>query len=133
MEPRVGTELLAQSLDRGEHSARIVGAAQARLPRPGDAVIHGGDAVAHRLPVAFHQRHVDGKTDAGPRHQLPLECVAVDIDDTGQHVQAARIDAAAVAGLAADGTDRTVRFVDVDGRVAPCAADQCLSALNSHV
>ena len=40
-----------------------------------------GDAVGDRLPVAFQERDVDRKSDARPRHHLPLERVAVNVDD----------------------------------------------------
>lgn len=49
------------------------------------------DAVSDRLPVAIGQCHVDRKIDAGAGHHLPLERIAVQIDDTRQHFQAARI------------------------------------------
>ncbi|MGY3225600.1 hypothetical protein ACVIM5_006207 [Bradyrhizobium sp. USDA 4512] len=53
---------------------------------------HGGDAVGDRLPVAVDQRHVGREVDAGARHHLPLERIAVQVDDAGQHQQATGID-----------------------------------------
>jgi hypothetical protein len=53
----------------------------------------GGDAVCDRLPVAVDQRHVDGKVDARAGHHLPLEGVAMQVDNARQHFQAACVDA----------------------------------------
>ena len=95
MEAGVGRELRPQALDRLEQLPGIVAAAQARLPGPGRGVKDRGDAVADRLPVAVDQRHIDREIDAGARHHLPLECIAMQIDDARQHQQAAGIDARA--------------------------------------
>ena len=81
MKAGVGAELRPHRLDRVEQPPGVVAAAQARLPRPGGGVKHRGDAVGYRLPVAFGQRDVDRKIDAGARHHLPLEGVAMDVDD----------------------------------------------------
>ena len=93
VEAGVRRQLRPQGLDGLEQLPCIVRAAQPRLPRPGRGVKHRGDAVGDRLPVAVDQRHIDGKIDAGARHHLPLERVAVQIDDARQHLQAAGIDA----------------------------------------
>jgi hypothetical protein len=53
-------------------------------------VEHRGDAVGDRLPVAVDQRDVDREIDARPRHHLPLERIAMQIDDARQHQKAAR-------------------------------------------
>ena len=53
---------------------------------------HRGDAVGDGLAVAVDQRDVDREVDAGARHHLPLEGIAMHIDDAGQHQQVARID-----------------------------------------
>jgi len=53
---------------------------------------NGGDAVTDRLAVAIKKGDVDGKIDTGSRHHLPLERVAVQIDDTRQHQEAPRIE-----------------------------------------
>ena len=55
-------------------------------------MIDGGDAVADRLPVAVDERDIDGKIDAGARHHLSFERVAMQIDDARQHHETARID-----------------------------------------
>jgi hypothetical protein len=57
------------------------------------------DAVADRLPVTVGQRHVDREIDAGARHHLPFEGVAVKVDDPGQHQQAIGIDAGRAAAM----------------------------------
>ena len=105
MTVRVGAERRPQGLDIAHQGARIVGAAQARLPRPGDAVKDRGDAIGDRLAVAVHQRDVDGKADAGPRHQLPLEGIAMNIDDAGQDIEPARVEGAAIAAIGTDCVD----------------------------
>ena len=51
-----------------------------------------GDAVRDRLPVAVDQRDVDREIDLGPRHHLPFERVAMQVDDAGQYQQVARIE-----------------------------------------
>jgi hypothetical protein len=40
-------------------------------------VIGGGDAVGDELSISVRQRHLVGEAHAGPRHQLPLERVAM--------------------------------------------------------
>ncbi|MGY4329216.1 hypothetical protein ACVWWG_003633 [Bradyrhizobium sp. LB7.2] len=88
----VGRELRALPFDRRHQAASIVGAAQARLPRTGRGVKHRGDAVADRLAVTVGERHIDREVDTGTRHHLPLEGIAMQIDDAGQHQQVARVD-----------------------------------------
>jgi len=51
-----------------------------------------GDAVTDRLPVTVDQRHVDREIDAGAGHHLPLKGVAMQIDNAGQHQQAAGVE-----------------------------------------
>ncbi len=87
VQPRVGGKARPQRRHRIDQRVRVLGAAQARLPRPGDAVKGGGDAVRDQLPVGVDQRHVDRKVDTGARHHLPLERIAVQVDDAGQHQQ----------------------------------------------
>jgi hypothetical protein len=55
-------------------------------------VKHRGDAVADRLAIAVGERHIDREVDTGTRHHLPLEGIAMQIDDAGQHQQVARVD-----------------------------------------
>lgn len=47
------------------------------------------DAVGDRLAVAIDQRDVDRKVHLWPRHHLPLEGIAMDIDDARQHHEVA--------------------------------------------
>ena len=92
MEAGVGGEVRALPLDRLQQPPRIVAAAQAWLPRPGRGVEHRGDAVADDLAVGVGKRDVDREIDPGARHHLPLEGIAMQIDDAGQYQQAARIE-----------------------------------------
>ncbi len=85
MQPGVDDEVRLEALQRRHEGPEGVGAAQPRLPGERDAVIGGGDAVAEELPVRLQERDVVGKVHARPRHQLPLERVAMNIDDAGQH------------------------------------------------
>ena len=69
-------------------------------------MIDGRDPVADRLPVAVDQCDVDWKIDPGARHHLPLEGIAMQVDDARQHQQTAGIDAGrAVAAIRAHGDD----------------------------
>ena len=56
-------------------------------------MVDGRNPVADRLPVAVNKRHIDRKIDAGARHHLPLEGVAMQVDNARQNQQAAGIDA----------------------------------------
>ena len=131
MEAGVGRKLRPHRLDRLQQPPRIVGAAQAGLPRPGGGVIDGGDAVADRLPVAVDKRHVDGKIDAGARHHLPLEGVAMEVDDTRQHQQAVGIDGERTAAMIrTDGDD--LAACDPQRRVDNFVAEQRPAAFDQH-
>ncbi|GCC49391.1 hypothetical protein chiPu_0033520 [Chiloscyllium punctatum] len=132
METRVGGELRPQRLDRIEQLPRIFRTAQARLPRPGRAMEDGGDAVGDRLPIAVDQCHVGREVDAWARHHLPLERIAVQIDDAGQHQEAAGIDMKRGAPLF--GVERA----DVAARGAQrglyeCTVNQRAPALDENV
>ena len=93
-------------------------------------MIDGGDPVADRLPVAVEQRHIDREIDAGARHHLPLERVAMQIDDARQHQEAAGVDAErAAAVVRADGGDLAARdpqrgFVEFVAEQGPAAFDE---------
>src|ERR1700722_12067275 len=100
MEAGVGGQLRPQGLDRLKQSPRIISAAKARFPGPCRGVTDGGNSVADGLPVAVDQCHIDGKIDAGARHHLPLERIAMQIDDARQHQQATCIDAKRTALMA---------------------------------
>ena len=73
-------------------ACHAVEAAQPRLPRQRHAVERRGDAVGEQLRLGVAQRDVGREIDAGPRLHLPLERVAVDVDDARQHQQAGRIE-----------------------------------------
>ena len=71
---------------------------------------HGGHAVADGLPVAVKQRQVDREIDAGARHHLPLERVAMEVDDARQHDEPARVDRQrTVPAFGSDGIDVAAR------------------------
>lgn len=99
VEAGIRGQLRPQRLDPLEQLPRIVGAAQPRLPGPGRRVIDRGDAIGDCLPVAVEQRHVDGKIYARTWHHLPLEGIAVQIDDFRQNLDAACIDGNGTACL----------------------------------
>ena len=44
------------------------------------------------LTVTFLKRQGERKRNAGPRHHLPLERIAMNIDDTGEHQEPAGVD-----------------------------------------
>ena len=100
METGIRRELRPHRLDGLQQIPRILRAAQARLPRPGRGMKNRGDAISDRLPVAVDQGHVDGKIDPGTRHHLPLERIAMQIDDSRQHQQVAGIDTERSAPMA---------------------------------
>jgi hypothetical protein len=85
VEAGIRRKLRPQALNRFEQCPCAVAAAKARHPRPSRGVKDRGDAVADRLTVAVGERHIDRKTDAGAGHHLPLERVAMQIDDARQH------------------------------------------------
>jgi hypothetical protein len=89
------------------------------------------DAVRQNLPVAVEQRDVDRKADARPWHHLPLECIAMDIDDTRQHEQAIGIDAAhgRSRSRSVQSGDLTA-LVNVDGYVGERAINQHAAAFD---
>ncbi len=89
--PGVAQQPGAQPLQRVQHLDHRVAPPQARLPRVGDAVEGGGDAVGHHLAVGVQQAHVHRQPDSRPRHDLALEGVAVQVDDAGQDQAAVRI------------------------------------------
>jgi hypothetical protein len=53
---------------------------------------HRRDAISDGLTVAVDQGHIDRKIDPGARHHLPLERIAMQIDDSGKNQQAAGIE-----------------------------------------
>jgi hypothetical protein len=132
MEAGVGGELRPHRFDRLEQSSRIVSAAQAGLPRPRRGVIDGRDAVADRLTVAVDERDIDGEINTGARHHLPLERIAVQIDDTRQHDEATCIDAeSAAAGFRTHGADLAAR--NQQRRILDFVAEQGPAAFDENV
>src|SRR5260370_39997209 len=91
------------------------------------------DAIGQRLPVAVEKRNVHGEVDAGPRHHLPLEGIAMDIDDAGQHDEAVGVDATSRRRVAADVADHPGRGRKMDGRAFEPVADEGASALDANV
>ena len=73
--------------------APLCQAAQSGLPRQGDAVERGGDAVGEQLQLGVRQGDVGGEIHAGARLHLAFERVAVDVDDARQHQQASGVEA----------------------------------------
>ena len=69
----------------------------------------GGDAVGEQLRLGITDRDLGGELDPGPRLHLPLERVAVQVDDPRQHEQAARVQRRAAAGAIADRSTRPAR------------------------
>src|SRR6185312_2308320 len=121
-----------QAFDRFEQQPSVVAAAQTRLPGPGRSMEDGGDAVGDGLAVAIEQRHVDRKIDAGTRHHLPLERIAVQIDNAGKHQKIARIDVQGGASIAS--ADVTNFSVDNSHRgFDDFAAEQGAAALDEDV
>ena len=89
----------------------------------------GGDAVRDQLPVGVDQRHVDRKVDTGPGHHLPLERIAVQVDDARQHEKVGCVDAErGSARRTADVDDLAVG--DSEGGFDQLAADQRLAAFD---
>jgi len=91
MKARIRREPRPQRLHRFEQSARIVAAAKTRFPRPCRGMKDRCDAVADRLAVAIDKRDIEGEVGARARHHLPLEGVAMQIDDARQRQEAPRV------------------------------------------
>ena len=89
------------------NACHAVEAAQARFPRQRHTVERGGDAVRQQLRFRLVQRDIGSEADAGSRLQLALERIAMDVDDTGQHQQTARIQFRS-APVAADAGDTPI-------------------------
>jgi hypothetical protein len=92
MEAGIRRQLRPQCLDRLEQLPGIVRAPQPGLPRPRCSVKDRRYAIGDRLAVAVDQRHIHGKINAGTWHHLPLEGIAVQIDDSRQYLQTVCID-----------------------------------------
>jgi hypothetical protein len=95
-------------------------------------VKHRGDAVGDRLPVAVDERDVDRKIHARAGHHLPLECVAMQVDDSRQHQQPTRVDRKGAAALV--GSDRAdIAARDPQGAIRKFVAEQNPAAFNKYV
>jgi hypothetical protein len=96
-------------------------------------VEHCRDAVGQHLPVGIDERDVEVEADARPRHHLPLEGIAMNVDDARQHDEAVSIDAAARRGVAADRADYARRRRQMEGGALERVADEDASALDANV
>ena len=114
-----------------EHVAPGRRRSQARLPGQRDRVQRRGDAVGQQLRLRVAQRERRWEADAGPRLQLPLERVAMQVDQARQHQQPGRIDPHAGAARAECG-DPPVS--DRDGKLRLAAVlEQDGSVLNAEL
>ena len=86
----------AAGIQRIQQSPPALQATQTRLPGQSNAVKRGGNAVGEQLRLGIVQRQGSGETNAGAGLKLPLERIAMNIDDTRQHQQPGRIQGAAV-------------------------------------
>src|SRR5262249_56971994 len=84
------------------------------------------------LPIAFEQRHIDRKSDARPRHHLPLEGIAVDVDDPGQDHKAAGVDHPLGARLRADADDDPGLAIEIDAGLLETAPDERATSFDAH-
>ena len=83
--PVMGSQRIQQGAPRGR-------ATQAGLPGQRHGMERGGDPVREQLRLGIGQGHTRVERDAGPGLHLPLERVAVQVDDPRQHPQAACVD-----------------------------------------
>src|SRR5262245_40365056 len=92
MDARVGQKMRPQPLSCRQDRMHALPRPQSRLPGPGDSMKSGGDAIANKLAVGLHERHVVVEGHARPRHELPLEGIAMNVDQAGQDEHTAGID-----------------------------------------
>jgi len=128
----VGAKPRPQPLDAVKDRPRILRSAQASLPRPGHAMEDGGDAVGERLSIAFKQCHVEGKSDSRPRHHLPLERVAVHVDDPGEDQKARGIDRPLGARLCADARDHPALAIDINAGFLETSLEERATSFDAH-
>ena len=83
MHPHVAGTARPGGIERVEQGGPGGQAAQPRFPGQGDAEKGGGDAAGEQLRLGFRQRDAHGEIDAGPRLDLPLEGITVQVDDAG--------------------------------------------------
>ena len=82
----------------------------------------GGDAVGDELPVGVAQRKRRVEADAGPRHDLAFETVAMDVDDAGQHEQAVGVDDLRAARPGVEAIRPSATWMSVAVRSLPASA-----------
>jgi len=133
MKPGIRRKARTQSFHRGQNAASVLRPTQPRLPRPGDTVENGGDAVRDGLAITFDQRDVEGHRNAGTRHDLPLEGVSMNIDDSGKDSETPRIKRAALALFGADLGDNAIHSADVDGGIFQPATEQNAPAYDANI
>lgn len=91
-----------------------------------------GDAVGDCLPVAVGECDVDRKINAGSRHHLPPERIAVNIDDPRQDRQASRIDTKSIGPVRRpDAGD--VTSADPDRRFGDFVAEQGAAIFEENI
>ncbi|MEZ4634971.1 MAG: hypothetical protein R2856_08365 [Caldilineaceae bacterium] len=61
------------------------------MPSERDGGVSGGDTRCHQAFVQFVQRQIDGDVGFGPRRNLALQHVAVDVDKAGQRRERGRV------------------------------------------
>ena len=98
----------ASPIQRVEDGAPHRRPAQSGLPRQGDAVKRGGDAIGQQLPLGLLQCSGHRKLHAGTRLQLAFERIAMKIDDTRHHQQPARVKCPEARAAGPDFADDTV-------------------------
>ena len=91
MDAMVDGEAVAHAVKGVEHPVHRIGAAEPAFPGARETQERGGDAVRGELPVGVGESDLDRNADAGAGHQLMLDGVAVEVDDSGeQHPPAGR-------------------------------------------
>src|SRR6516225_5014396 len=83
-----------------------------------------GDPVRYGLAVAVDESNVQRNIYAGPRHHLPFEGIAVNVDNARQDDQAVSIDRATSGMIGAEVSDESVGGADVNGRSFEAAVEQ---------
>ena len=103
--PHVADGVRPGCLEGVDDLAPALRAAQAGLPGKRDGVHRRGDAVGQQLCLGVAQGERDREIDPWPWLELALEGVAMKVDDAGQDMQTARIEAAWCPGRSADSGD----------------------------
>ena len=95
MQARIAGKPRPQPFQCIHQGAKCVASAKPRFPGICHGMESGGDAVGDELSVGVGQRDVDAKADAGSRHDLTLEGIAVEIHDARKEKQIPRARAVA--------------------------------------